>query len=172
MSQTEAILLAAVGPEGAALLRPHFREVALADGDALFREGATSDHLDVVVQGELVVHVDLDDGTIEIGRNGPGAWLGEVGLIDRGPAMATVIANGPALVLRIDHDTLARLQREQPGAAAVLLRHVTRRLAERIAAGSAGMVEEIAPGHYRLKPPEEQRSALARVFGWLLGGAP
>ena len=96
-----------------------------------------------------------------------------MGFLDGGPAMASVAVTAPGAALRIDHDTLVRLGSEHPHAASALLRHLTRQLATRIAEGSAGIVEEVAAGEYRLKKPEEVRGwlgrTLDRLFGW--GGA-
>jgi CRP/FNR family cyclic AMP-dependent transcriptional regulator len=167
--QAEAILAAAVGAEGAAALMPHLERVPLAAGDVLFTEGAPSPWLWVVVEGEVAVRA----GQVELVRRGPGSWLGEVGFLDKGPAMATVVAATSGAALRIGHDTLVRLGSDHPAAASALLRHLTRQLATRIAEGSAGIAEEVSAGEYRLRKPEEVQGwlgrALEQLFGW--GGA-
>ena len=169
MTDPVALLAAAVGPEGAAQLRPHLEELALNDGEILFTDGVPSSHLCVLLEGELAVVYRGPTGTIELGVRPPGSWLGEVGFIDAGPATATVIAKGPCRLWRIDHPTVVRLIDEEPAVASVLLRHVMRQLAERIALSSSGIVEQVAPGQVRVRKPHEVRGWVSQALGWLLG---
>ncbi len=170
MEDPGRLLAAALGAEGASLLRPYCEEVVLDPGEALMREGVVASHLFLVVAGAVAVQVDGRGGPVEIARCGPGAWLGEVGFIDQGPATSTVVAVDRVAVLRISHETLMRLETDAPRAAAALLRHVTRQLAQRIANGSAGIVQEVATGTYRFRQPAEARGWMSRVFGWIVGG--
>lgn len=166
------LLAAALGAEGAARLLPHLEAVDLADGDVILTDGAPSSHLYLLVGGELgIVHVAPDGKRVDLGTRGPGSWIGEVGFVDAGPATATVVAKGPCRVLRIDHATLLRLADERPDVASVVLRVVTRQLAERIATSSSGIVEALAPGQVRVRKPEEVRGWVARALGWLVGDA-
>jgi CRP-like cAMP-binding protein len=164
------LLAAALGAEGAALLRPYCEAVVLDAGATLLQEGVPAAHLFLIVAGAVAVQVDGRGGPVEVARCGPGAWLGEVGFIDRGPATSTVVAVDRVSALRIRHENLLQMETEAPRAAAALLRHVTRQLAQRIANGSAGVVEEVAPGTYRFRQPAEARDWMSRVFGWIVGG--
>lgn len=167
----EGALAPALGPADAALLLPHLEPLTLTDGQRILEDGQRSDSLFVVVDGEVAVTVEADTGAVELGVRGPGAWLGEVGLLDGGPATATVTARGPARVLRLRKDELVRMTEEHPEVATVLLRHLTRQLAERIAATSSGIVERVGPGQVRVRKPEEVRGWASGLLGWLLGGA-
>jgi CRP-like cAMP-binding protein len=164
-------LAEAVGADGAELLHPHLEAVTLADGETVFVDGVASSHVMLLVEGELVVRYEAGGHVVELGTRGPGSWLGEVGLIDPGPATATVVSRGPSRILRVDHATLLELAHERPEVASVLLRHVTRQLAERLATSSAGIVEHLGPGQVRLRKPEEVRGFVSTVLRWLSGGS-
>jgi CRP-like cAMP-binding protein len=165
-----ALLADAVGADGAAQLHPHLVALDLADGDTVFVDGVPCAHLVLIVSGELAIQHVADGRVVEMGTRGPGGWLGEVGLVDPGPATATVVARGPVRVLRMEHQTLLELITSHPEVASVLLRHVTRQLAERIATSSSGIVERVGPGQVRLRKPEEVRGWVSTVLGWLVGG--
>lgn len=169
-SEELALLARGVGSEGAALLRPHLEAVDLSDGATVFVDGDPSAHLILVVSGELAIRHEAGAHAVEMGTRGPGSWLGEVGFIDPGPATATVVSRGKSRVLRIEHAKLLGLTDERPEVASILLRHVSRQLAERLATSSAGIVERVAPGHVSLRKPEDVRSWVSTVLGWLVGG--
>lgn len=72
-------------------------ELTLSDGHVLMKQDESSREAFVIV-----------NGTVEIKRNdrkvaelGAGSMIGELGLLDRGPRTATVIAKGPVDVLVI-----------------------------------------------------------------------
>ena len=169
----EAILAAAVGKEGAALIRPFLEEVRFADGEALLTDGVVSSWLYVLLEGELAIVHESPEGRVALGKRPPGCWSGEVGVIDGGPASATVLASGPCRLLRIDHASLLRLTDERPDVASVLLRHIMKQLVERIISSSSGIVEQVAPGQVFVRKPEPPAAArgwAASMFGWLTGG--
>jgi len=85
-------------------------EVHLEDGAVLTTQDNRSSEAFVVVSG-----------TVEVKRNGrkiadlgPGAMIGELGLLDRGPRTATVTAKGPVDVLVIGPREFAGLLDDVP----------------------------------------------------------
>jgi CRP-like cAMP-binding protein len=76
------------------------QERAAAAGDALTREGESATEFFVVVDGNAVATVDGD----EVGRLGPGAFFGEMALLDGGERLATVIAASAMKLLVLDRD--------------------------------------------------------------------
>ena len=54
----------------------------------LIREGELGDALFVILEGEAVVRHD----GVEVNRVGPGAYFGEMAILDGGPRSATVVA--------------------------------------------------------------------------------
>jgi CRP-like cAMP-binding protein len=57
-------------------------------GEVLTREGRSGGEFMVIVEGEATV----SRGGAEVRKLGPGDWLGEIALLDRGPRTATVVA--------------------------------------------------------------------------------
>jgi SulP family sulfate permease len=105
----------------------------LAAGDLVLREGAPADHLIVLLSGRLKVTVTNSKGlTVTINRLLPGAILGEVGYYANVPRTATVVAETPALALRITAEALSRMERESPSQAAAFHRTLAGVLARRL----------------------------------------
>ena len=160
-----AVLAGALGPTDAEKLWPHLTEVTFAPGDRLFVEGSPANSLYLLVDGAFEVSM----GAVALGPASQGQWLGEVGFIDGGNATATVRATSAGRALRFTHAELITLPESDPSAAAVLLRAVTRDLADRLRASTVGIVEQVGEGQYRLRKPEENKSwlsqALSRLFG-------
>jgi CRP-like cAMP-binding protein len=163
------MLAQALGEEGAALLVPHVETVTLAEHTELFREGESASFLYAILDGEVAVLQVHDGRKVAVAVRGPGSWLGEIGFIDAGPATATVVARGPVRAVRVSQTTLLILANEHPEAASVLLRHVSRQMAERIAQTSSGIVEHVGPGQFRVRKPEEVRSWVSQALGWMFG---
>ena len=164
-----SLLTAAFGPEDGALLLQHLQLRRVAEGEALLIDGERSSSLFMLVEGALRVVHEGSHGKVVLGDRVPGDWVGEVGLIDGGPATATVQALVPSSVLCMERATLERLSVEQPHVASILLRAVTRQLAERVWASSSGIVEQVG-SWVTVRKPEEVRGLVARMFDWLLGG--
>lgn len=163
------LLEKALGADEAAVLWPHLSVARFSPGQSMFRDGVPSSHLYFVTEGTLNASVGTNSGPVGLGVVGPGSWVGEVGFVDGGPATANVIAGEPVVALRVTHDELMLLKDEHPHAAAVLMRAVTVQLADRLRASTAGIVEQVAEGRYRLRAPEENRGWMSNALGWLLG---
>jgi len=66
----------------------HAQTAELPAGVELVREGEPGDALFVIIEGEAVVH----QGGVELSRVGPGAYFGELAILDGEPRSATVVA--------------------------------------------------------------------------------
>lgn len=73
-------------------------ELDLEQGAVLTTQGDIGREAFIVVEGEAVVSVDDE----EVARLGPGACVGEMALLDKGPRSATVTAATPMKVLVLD----------------------------------------------------------------------
>ena len=82
----------------------------LADGSILTRMGESSREAFVILDGKAVV----ERNDRKVGVLGPGDAIGELGLLDRGPRTATVIADGPLQVLVIGPREFAGLLDQVP----------------------------------------------------------
>lgn len=73
-------------------------ELDLEAGAVLTTQGEIGREAFIVVEGEAIVTVDGE----EVTRVGPGACVGEMALLDKGPRSATVTAATPMKVLVLD----------------------------------------------------------------------
>ncbi len=106
--------------------------VALADwvyldaGEVLFDRGDPSDAGFLVVRGRLAAWAD-DRAIGEIAR---GEIVGELGMLERSPRMATVIAMRDSALVRFDRDAFEHLTATHPTIMIQLARTIVRRLGE------------------------------------------
>ncbi|HEU0037068.1 MAG TPA: cyclic nucleotide-binding domain-containing protein [Kofleriaceae bacterium] len=134
----------------------HLTIVSLEPGQHLFREGDRSDALYVVVEGELSVQAE-GPPRVEMGRLGPGSFIGEVALMTDQPRSATVTSLTGAELLRIDRTTLARVLGFHGDMLRAVLRFVRDRLVDRWMRTSP-----------LFRPfDDQQRTELARRFSFL-----
>jgi CRP-like cAMP-binding protein len=104
--------------------------VPLERGAVLFHEGDPGDALYVIVEGELAVQAE-GPPRVEMGRLGPGAFIGEVALMTDQPRSATVAAVTDAELIRIDRVTLSNVLANHGEVLAAVLRFVRDRLVDR-----------------------------------------
>jgi flavin-dependent dehydrogenase/CRP-like cAMP-binding protein len=105
-------------------------------GEALVAEGADSSDLFLVLDGELDIVVGGPAGSRRVAGVGPGAYFGEVSLLDPGPAGASVVSEQGCVALQLSRERFDELSADRTGAAAALLRDVLRSLSDRLRAAS------------------------------------
>ncbi len=98
----------------------------------LIVEGQEQDSLYLVLSGRLHATTQQDGRLTLLGRLGPGDLVGEVNVFDPQTASATVTAKEFAQVWRIDRPMVDDFIRENPGAAAQLLVHISTQLSKRL----------------------------------------
>jgi CRP-like cAMP-binding protein len=101
-------------------------EAILEAGQVFCRQGEVALACYVIVDGAATVTV----GGQPVGVVGPGETVGEMGLIDRRPRSATVVARTPMQVYAIDARRFDSVLAETPGFARNLLRELSRRIRE------------------------------------------
>jgi CRP-like cAMP-binding protein len=74
-------------------------EVDVPDGYTLIREGEFGEQFFLIVDGR----VRIERGGKTISTMGPGQFLGEISLIDKGRTTATAITEGPAKLFVLAH---------------------------------------------------------------------
>jgi CRP/FNR family transcriptional regulator, cyclic AMP receptor protein len=102
-------------------------EHRVGPGEILVTQGEAGREAFVVVEGEAVVSVD----GAEVARLGPGACIGEMALLDRGPRSATVTAATPMTLLVLDPREFKGLMLKVPA------------IAVKVAAALAARVREL-----------------------------
>ena len=112
-------LLKGVDRETRRDIEAELRPVALAEGEALFREGDPAEDLFFLRKGRLGVRLRTPDGgETEIDALEPGASVGEMALLTGQPRAATVHALEPSELLRLSGTAFERLSGKHPRAMA------------------------------------------------------
>jgi len=91
----------------AAVATGHYLEA----GAVLCREGEPGRSCFLIVAGEVDVARRFDDAERLLAILGPGAMVGQMALVDRGPRSATVRARTRSLAIELDRDVFDRLLR-------------------------------------------------------------
>jgi CRP/FNR family transcriptional regulator, cyclic AMP receptor protein len=92
-------LFAGLGKGELEFLASRMDEVSLPGGRTLIREGQPTDSFFIVISG----NVQVTRRGKPIARLGPGEFFGEIGMLDQGPATATVVTDGPVEAMVLSH---------------------------------------------------------------------
>ncbi|HVG93435.1 MAG TPA: cyclic nucleotide-binding domain-containing protein [Planctomycetota bacterium] len=106
-------------------------DVEVPERGVLTVQGRPGDTMWFIVSGGFVASVDAVE-RVELGRKGPGDWVGEMSLVSPGPSSATVTATEPSRALALDLATFTRLRRDHPEIAGSLLSAICCDLARRL----------------------------------------
>jgi CRP-like cAMP-binding protein len=85
-------------------------EVDVADGYTLIREGTFGEQFILIIDG----HVRIERGGQTVRVMGPGEFLGEIALIDKGRTTATATTEGPARLFIVGHGAFNSLLDQSP----------------------------------------------------------
>ena len=85
------------------LIMGQSRRRSLEDGELMIAEGTLATKLYIVVSGQATVSRSLAGHEETIATLKPGATVGEVGIVDRAPRSAKVVADGATVILEIEH---------------------------------------------------------------------
>ncbi len=114
-------------------LRAYLQREEVAEGTVLIRRNDPSADVFVLESGRLVVQVDTADGsTMRLRTIRPGVVVGEVAMYSGAPRTADVVAETPAVVLRLGGAELERLEASEPELAAEVHRWLATTLSERL----------------------------------------
>ena len=124
-----APLFSTLDDEAAESLIATMTAAHLERGDILFHEGDQGDRLYVIAEGKIKLGRTSPDGRENLlAILGPGEMFGELSLFDPGPRTATATAVAETQVVSMGNDQLKDFLSTRPGAAAVLLAALARRL--------------------------------------------
>jgi signal transduction histidine kinase len=104
-------------------------ELQLSDGEQLFAEGSLGDHAYVIKEGQLEILKASGGREVQIAVRNPGEVIGEMGLLEEAPRMASARARGHTVVLSIHREQFDELT-SNPASMRTMLLTVTRRLRE------------------------------------------
>jgi|SRR5215204_2838576 len=133
---------AGLSNDGVTALLDQFKVEEAAPSEALIAEGTPADALLLVWDGQLDVTVSTPAGDHPAGAVGAGSFLGEVSLLDPGPATATVVAERGCTVLRLSRAGFDDLCARRPDLASQILGELNKTLAARLTA-SIGRLDAI-----------------------------
>lgn len=105
---------------------PHFEDcpVYFDDYEALIERGSRDGRCYVILEGAVEI---LRDGRF-ISAEGPGSIVGELSLVDNGPASADVIATSPTVAIPISRERFRSLMQEHPDFGLTVMRVMADRL--------------------------------------------
>src|SRR5207237_4676856 len=92
-------LFAKCGKDEFQFLASEVDEVSLRPGQTLITEGEPTGSFFILTSG----HVQVTRKGKAAARLGPGEFFGEIGMLDRGPATATVVTEGPVEAMVLSH---------------------------------------------------------------------
>jgi CRP/FNR family transcriptional regulator, cyclic AMP receptor protein len=92
-------LFSALSKRDLEFLASRIDEVQLKPGQTVIREGQPTESFFILTSG----NVQVTRGAKPVARLGPGEFFGEIGMLDRGPASATVVADGPVAAMVLSH---------------------------------------------------------------------
>src|SRR6202012_1237672 len=97
-----------LSPDEANRLAAFATETSAAEGQMLMKEGDYSVELIAIEEGTA----DVLQGGKKIASLGPGDLIGEMGLLERKPRNADVIASSPMRLLKLTHWEIRRMSEE------------------------------------------------------------
>ena len=136
---------------------PHCAVRELAQHEQLLIPGVTNEHLYLLLEGQLSVHIDGPDNEGQILIE-PGECVGEISIIDGGPVTAFVIATRPSRLLAIPEDTLWGEVMRYPGVARNFMRQSAKRFRERHA-----LIRQAIEEHLRFEALEKELAIAAEI---------
>ena len=107
----EIPIFSELSPEEAKRLAAFATETSIAEGQMLMKQGDYSTELIAIQEGSADV---LRDGE-KVASLGPGDLIGEMGLLERQPRNADVIATSPMRVIKLTHWEIRRMSKDTIG---------------------------------------------------------
>ena len=96
---TQVPLFASCSKRDLGFIASRVDELSLKAGQTLIREGQPTEAFYIIESG----HVQVTRGGKPAARLGPGEFFGEIGMLDGGPATATVVTDGPVEAMVLSH---------------------------------------------------------------------
>ncbi len=96
---TEVPLFAGVSKRDLEFIASRVDEVSIKAGQTLIREGQPTEAFFILKSG----YVQVTHAGKPAARLGPGEFFGEIGMLDGGPATATVVTDGPVEAMVLSH---------------------------------------------------------------------
>ncbi len=102
--------------------------VSFQDGDIVFNNGDTADYAYVIMEGAVNIITETAKGPIVTATLSQNQLIGELGLLNNTPRIATLIANGNLLAMKITAEMFFRILRENSEVALDVIRMLSKKL--------------------------------------------
>ncbi len=96
--------------------------VEFEDGDIVFKSGDSADYAYVIMDGAVDIITETETGPVVTVTLRENQLIGELGLLNNSPRIATLIANGNLRAMKITADMFFRLLRENADVALDVIR--------------------------------------------------
>ncbi|MBL8708792.1 MAG: cyclic nucleotide-binding domain-containing protein [Rhodospirillaceae bacterium] len=97
-------------------------------GDLLFNQGDAADAAYIVLAGGANILVETPNGPLKVADVGPGAFVGEIGILCDVPRTATVRATEPTTTLKITKELFFRMVTDFPSIGIEVMRVLAQRI--------------------------------------------
>lgn len=120
----------AITPE---LIRCYFERREVASQSVLYREGDSSQTIDLVVSGGISIMMRNEHGeAFRLRRMSGNTVVGEMGFFRSSPRAASVVADEATVVYSLRRESFDNMVRDDPDLAAAFMRFIVRVLADRV----------------------------------------
>ncbi len=102
--------------------------VFFEDGDIVFNSGDTADYAYVIMEGAVDVITETDKGPVVSVTLSQNQLVGELGVLNNTPRIATLIANGNLRAMKITAEMFFRILRENSEVALDVIRMLSDKL--------------------------------------------
>jgi CRP-like cAMP-binding protein len=97
-------------------------------GDLLFHQGDTADAAFIILSGGADILVETENGPLKVADVGPGAFVGEIGILMDVPRTATIRATEKMTVLKITKELFFRMVTDFPSIGIEVMRVLAQRI--------------------------------------------
>ena len=106
----------------------HLIGLRLDDATILLKQGKVSPGLYILLDGLAEVHRETKDEAVTIDTLNPGDMIGEIGLVEPQPTIASVLTKGPAHMLFCPRDAFLEFAHDHPSVATFAEKQARRRI--------------------------------------------
>jgi CRP-like cAMP-binding protein len=140
-------------------------------GETLMAQGSHTDTMYLVERGLLSVFIEAGDQQLILGQARSGMVVGEIAMIEPGPASATVSALEDTAVLSLGHEGYQRLLADSPKTASILIESLSLDLAHRLRHAGSGLLRRIDERHWmKVEAQRDRPGWMRRLATILIGG--
>jgi acetaldehyde dehydrogenase/alcohol dehydrogenase len=143
-------LFAEMKPEELTVLNGHLEPVAFRRGTCIVRQGAAGDECYLIDEGRVRLEVEQPEVDTDgvLGYLEPGAFLGELSLLDRMPRSASAYADSDIRARRLSAAALESLYARHPETGLAILRYLGRDAALKVRQSNVRLAQYIFAGEF------------------------